>query len=100
VDIQEIIIKAIRSKCKVTLNYKWEGMRIVCPHVIYRSSTGKILVDTYQVSGYSNHPADIPGWRPFDISKITELNILNETFDLADGYNPLSERYTNSIAKI
>lgn len=42
------IINAIKSKQKVELNYKGEGNRVVCPHAIYISSTGKTLVDCYQ----------------------------------------------------
>ena len=94
------IINAIKSKCKVEVNYKGEGYRIVCPHVIYISNTGKTLVDSYQLSGYSNHREKIPGWRPFDLEKIVALKILGETFNIAPGYNPLSDRYSNAIAKI
>lgn len=94
------IINAIKSRCKVELNYKGEGYRIVCPHAIYISNTGKTLVDSYQLSGYSNHYEKIPDWRPFDLEKITALKILDETFDIATGYNPLSDRYSNAIAKI
>jgi hypothetical protein len=64
------------------------------------STTEKILIDCYQLEGYSSHPEQIPGWRPFDISKITELEVLSETFDIAPGYNPLSDRYSNSISSI
>lgn len=99
-NIRQNIIEAIKSKRKLELNYKNEGLRLVLPHVIYVSTTGKTLVDSYQISGYSSHSEEIPGWRPFDISKITQLIILEETFDPALGYNPLSDRYFNAIARI
>jgi hypothetical protein len=99
-NIQDQIIEAIRSKCKVELNYKGEGLRIVCPHAMYISTSGKIRVDSYQVSGYSNHFYKCPHWRPFDIAVITELKILNETFDTAHGYDSLSHKYLNAIVKI
>lgn len=94
------IINAIKSRCKVELNYKGEGYRIVCPHAIYISTTGKTLLDSYQLSGYSNHSEKIPDWRPFDIEKITALKILDDTFNVAPEYNSLSDRYSNAIAKI
>ncbi len=97
---QSELISAIRSKSKVELNYKGEGNRLICPHALYISSTGKTLADSYQVAGYSSHAEDIPGWRPFDISQITSLRVLEETFDIAPGYNPSSDRYSNAIAKI
>ncbi len=98
--IQNQIIEAIRSKCKVELNYKGEGLRIVCPHAMYISTSGKIRVDSYQVSGYSSHSNKSPYWRPFDIAKITGLKILNETFNAVQGYDPLSHKYMNAIVKI
>lgn len=97
----EHIIEAIRAKRKMRMNYNQEGHRLVCPHVLYYSASGNKLVDVYQVSGYSNHPEKIPGWRPFYVSEITEINILDETFDIADGYNPYdTDRYHTIIAKI
>ena len=99
-NVREQIIDAINLRRKVELNYKGEGDRLVCPHALYISSTGKTLVDAYQLAGYSNHSEQIPGWRPFDITKITDIKVLDETFEIAPGYNPLSERYSNAIAMI
>ena len=39
-NIQNQITEAIRSKCKVELNYKGAGLRIVCPHAVYISPSG------------------------------------------------------------
>ena len=99
-DVQTQMTNVIKSRRKVELNYKGEGYRLVCPHALYISSTGKTLVDSYQLSGYSTHAEQIPGWRPFDISKITEIRVLDETFEIAPGYNPSSERYLNAITMI
>lgn len=99
-DIQRQIIDAIKSRRQAEINYKGEGFRMVCPHALYISSTGKTLVDAYQISGYSNHSEQIPDWRQFDISKIIELKVLDKTFELAFGYNPLSDRYSNAIVMV
>ena len=98
--MQGQIVEAIRSMKKMEINYKGEGNRLVCPHALYVSSTGKTLVDSYQLSGFSNHSEDVPGWRPFDLSKITSLRVLEESFDIATGYNSTSDRYRNAIAKV
>jgi len=98
--MQSQIVAAIRSMRKMEINYKGEGNRLVCPHALYVSSKGNILVDTYQLGGYSSHSEDVPGWRPFNLDKISSLAILAESFDIAPGYNSLSDRYINSIAKI
>lgn len=98
--VEDKIINAIKSKQKVELNYKGEGYRVVCPHAIYISITGKTLIDAYQLSGYSTHFEKIPDWRQFDIEKITALKNLDDTFNIAPGYNPLSDKYSNAITKI
>ena len=100
-DFQNQITNAIRSKNQLKLNYEGEGYRIVCPHILYFSSVGNKLLDTYQLSGYSKHPGEIPGWRPFEVSKITELTILNDNFEMAPGYNSSNrDKYRTIIAKI
>ena len=99
-NIKEQIISAIKARNKMELDYKGEGYRLVCPHALYISSTGKTLVDAYQLSGHSSHSEQIPGWRPFDISQITNLKLLDETFETADGYNPQSDRYSSVIAMV
>jgi hypothetical protein len=99
IDLQTQFSEAIKLRCKVEINYKGEGPRIVCPHAIYNRS-GKTLLDSYQTAGYSSHSKKLPYWRPFDISQIVDLKILNETFNTAPGYNPLSNKYSNAIVKI
>ncbi len=98
--IQNQIAEAIKLKVKVELDYKGAGTRIVCPHAIYVSSSGKIRVDSFQVSGYSSHCKSLPYWRPFDISKIAGIKVLNENFIPAPGYDPLSDRYSKAIIKM
>lgn len=100
-DFNNQIITAIKSKRQLKINYRGEGDRIVCPHILYFSSTGNKLLDAYQISGYSERPKDIPIWRPFYVSEITELVILNDKFEIAKGYNPLNkDRYITIIEKI
>jgi hypothetical protein len=98
--IQNQIAEAIKLKFKVELDYKGAGTRIVCPHAIYVGSKGKIRVDSFQISGYSSHYKSLPYWRPFDISKIAGLKVLNENFTPAPGYDPLSDKYSKAIVKI
>lgn len=100
-DYSEPIIEAINTRRKMKVNYNHKGYRIVCPHVLYYNASGNKMVDVYQISGYSSHPESIPGWRPFDLSEITEINILDETFDIAYGYNPYNiDHYPTIIAKV
>ena len=82
------------------INYKGEGKRLLCPHALFTSTQENILVDAYQLGGYSNHSEDVPGWRQFNIHDISSMAILNESFDIAPGYNPTSDRYNNALAII
>jgi len=98
---QERIIEAIRLRKKLKLNYKGEGYRIVCPHILYFSDTGNKLLDAYQVSGYSKKPKEVPGWKPLYISEITDVVVLDDTFEIASGYNPANRnRYLTIVARI
>jgi predicted DNA-binding transcriptional regulator YafY len=97
---REQMLEAIRSKCKVVINYRDEGYRIVCPHAMYVSSSGKTRINSYQISGHSTSSRKKPYWRHFDVAKITDLKILDESFDQAPGYKPFSRRYGEVIERV
>jgi len=100
-EYQDQIVEAIRLRKKLRLNYKGEGYRIVCPHILYFSDVGNKLLDAYQISGYSKHQNEIPGWKPFYLAEITDLDMLEDTFEIAPGYNPSNRsRYLTIVAKI
>jgi len=93
--------RAIESKSQIRINYENKGHRIVCPHVMYISSAGNKNLDAYQMSGYSETSSNIPGWREFCLAKITELTVLNDSFEAANKYNPDNrERYVTIIERI
>jgi len=95
------IRNSIKSRQKLEINYDNEGARIVAPHILFIDSTNDKLIDAYQDCGFSKHPESIPGWRTFNILKITQLKTLGETFNIADGYNPLNtDKYRVIIDKI
>lgn len=98
--IQDTVIEAIKSRRKMELNYKGDGLRLVHPHALFVSTKGKTIIDAFQISGYSSQSEKMPDWRQFDISNITHLKVLEETFHVASGYNSLSDRYSNKIEKI
>ena len=80
---------AVARRRAVLLEYVKDGggARKCHPHVIFESSTGKLLLEAYQVSGYSSS-GSVPGWRQFDLRHVESLTILDESFELAPGYNP------------
>lgn len=77
--ILQILAPAVELRRPVRLKYAkfpGEGTRICNPHIIHLSSTGKLLVDTFQTAGATEPgiPADaLPLWRRCIIALITEL---------------------------
>ncbi len=97
--VENLLIDAIKNKKMIDFNYEDKPIRNAAPHAVYISSTGKKNLDAFQFDGYSKS-GNLPDWRNFTLSKIENLVIINETFDTATGYNPLSSKYINAIYKI
>ena len=96
---QEILIEAIDSSKLVNFNYENQPIRRAAPHAIYISSAGNKNLDAYQFDGYSQS-GNLPDWRNFLLSKIKNLEILNEKFEIAPGYKSYSPKYNRSIHKV
>lgn len=97
--LEELIRHAISERRPVSLRYEDapEGLRTVHPHVLYRTSTGKICVDSYQVDGPSSSGGPIPDWRPFNLSRILSLELVDGRFDIAPGMNLAASKYANGL---
>lgn len=93
------IIEAIRDKKMISFTYEDRPIRKAAPHAIYISSTGKENLDAYQLDGYSK-TGHLPDWRNFTLTKIERLVILDETFEIARGYNRYSDKYCNTVYKV
>ena len=99
-NIEEIVIEAIKNKKKIIFNYKNEGVRKVAPHAVYFSGERIKKFDAFQFEGFSEQ-GGIPAWRQFFIDKITGIvEITSESFEICEGYRSDSERYFNVIYKI
>lgn len=72
------------------------GARIVHPHAVYRTSTGKLCLDGVQISG-ETRSEHLPGWREFELMKVTEVRVLDATFSPAPDYNLTSPRYQHGL---
>jgi hypothetical protein len=95
--IRSALIQAVAERRVVELRYEGDAAsRVVHLHVLYRTGTGKECIDAYQVEG-PTHSGTLPDWRPFDLSKIRHLEILDKGFGLAPGYNPRGRKYRHGI---
>jgi hypothetical protein len=91
------LVRAIAEHRVVELRYDDDlADRRVQPHILYRTSAGHERVDIYQVEG-PTHSGALPEWRQFDPGRIRRLDVLDETFTPAPGYNPGGDRYRHGV---
>jgi len=89
------IIDAINNRNVITFDY--DGcQRIVEPHTVGVSTTGKDSLSTFQIGGQSNTIA-IPDWGRFSLNKIQNLNVLG---DLFQGVRPRNKKGDSRMTHI
>jgi predicted DNA-binding transcriptional regulator YafY len=97
----ELLENAINEQKTISFDYKWEWVRIWNPHTIFaHSSTWNVLIDIFQIDGYSTDNETIPWWKQFSLTKITNINISDSTFIIAEWYVSNSPKYEKVICKI
>lgn len=92
---------AIKNKNLLEFTYK-ERTRIVEPHTLGINLKDNEVLSAYQVDGESDS-IEIPNWGLFSISKISDLKILDETFDqprFSKGFNRDSNRMKKIICEL
>jgi len=93
------LIDAVRAHRAVELTYRSRGAvgaRVVHPHVVYRTSTGKLCMDGVQVGGTTTS-GPLPGWRDFQLMRIVELHVLDAEFAIDPGYDAASPKYRHGL---
>lgn len=86
--MKNIICTAIENKNLLEFRYK-DKIRIVEPHTLGINLKDNEVLSAYQIDGESDS-IEIPNWGLFAISKISNLKILDNTFDepiFSEGYN-------------
>ncbi|MEA3494263.1 MAG: hypothetical protein U9R38_07785 [Candidatus Margulisiibacteriota bacterium] len=102
----DIVKRAIELKKPISFHYnkgdKVRGERRGNPHVLYISpSSGMLMIDVFQTSGVTD-TGPLPKWGRFHVDYVDDLRLLDTepSFDVADGYAPDSDRYSQAITKI
>ncbi|HTX87123.1 MAG TPA: hypothetical protein VMC41_03625 [Candidatus Nanoarchaeia archaeon] len=96
----ENLKEAIKEKRQIKINYNSQGIRTILPAALYyHQHTGKLLVDAFQINGYSES-GEVPGWKIFEVDKIFQLSLTEIFFSTIAGYNRFSNRYLNAVARI
>ena len=102
-NILRVLSEAIRECRLVAIRYHGQReIRVIEPHAIYANERGELVVDGYQVKGYSATGRQGPYWRPFRLKKIAAITKLKETFEVrvADGFSANKPRYRKGLVAI
>lgn len=99
-NILQLLTSAIREKRAVAIRYHDQRhVRVIEPHVIYTHESGELIVDAYQIRGYSSSGRPVPFWRPFRLKKISAVSLLKENFETRhkEGFIRDKDRYRNGL---
>jgi hypothetical protein len=96
---EAMVREAIGARRSLFLVYRGGATRVVQPHALYRTSGGRLFLDAYQVAGESSS-GDLPGWREFDLALTSEIEPLDDGFEVAPGFDPAALRYRRGVVAI
>lgn len=102
-NVLQMLTAAVREKRCVAIRYHDQThIRVIEPHAIYTAGNGEIVVDGYQIRGYSSSGRQPPFWRPYRLKKISAVSLLKEPFQTRteDGFVPDKERYRDRLLAI
>lgn len=99
-DVLSVFKEAVLSRRCCALRYRDQTqVRVVEPHAVYEDASGEIIVDCYQVGGYSESGRTPPFWRPFRMHKVSAAALLKKTFAprRSEGFSATRSRYRNGL---
>lgn len=102
-NILQILTRAIKDRRCVALRYERQrAVRVIEPHAIYSDEHSQLMLDAYQVRGYSSSGRPMPFWRPFRIKKIMDVEILKDGFmpRTAEGFSADRLKYKSGLVAI
>ena len=79
---EALLAQAVRSRRVVTASYTSSGrtgVRVLYPHVLYRSIPGELLLDAFQVDGPTGS-GRLPDWRVFKVSGLRDIEVQTAVF--------------------
>lgn len=77
--MHSMIHYAIQNHLLMEFNYNNEGVRVVEPYCLGLTTADHVALRAYQLRGYTT--SIVPEWKLFDLSKVSEVKILAESFD-------------------
>ncbi|HET7584775.1 MAG TPA: WYL domain-containing protein [Gemmatimonadaceae bacterium] len=96
---RDLILRALDQRRTLRLVYGDSGVHVVQPHAIVRKGDGTELLEAYQVGGPTPTSSD-HGWRHFDLSRVTDLELLTTRFDPRRDFRPVSGQSGIVVAQV
>jgi len=97
--IAKLIEQAIKGKKLAAFRYEGKPRIAEIHSYGIMAGRGHEVASGYQTAGFSRK-GRLPGWRLFNLDRITELTLTTRTFNVRPGYTPEDPRFRKMIAKI
>lgn len=95
-EVERTFVEAAEARRLVWLTEASGRYRIVEPHMLFVSSTGKRLFHFYQIGGYSAGGV-LRGWKNPESSVFTGAQVVEQSFTPRDDYNPFNEMFVDVV---
>jgi hypothetical protein len=93
-----VIGTAIRGRWRLAFVYDGHP-RVIDPHVYGVLSNGSLVLSGCQVGG-SSRSGKLPQWKHFELERIEQLDILEESSRIRADYNPDDPRFAKVYAQV
>ena len=88
-NIEPELTSSIFGRYELRIRYDGAGERVVRPHAVFRTDTGKVCVHVHE-------PAR-DGWRVLDIARMTHPDVLPSRFEPHPDYDPRATLYRHGL---
>ncbi len=99
-NVLQVISRAIRERRCLAIHYDGQRqVRVVEPHAVYADEHNALVLDAYQIRGYSEAARPTPFWRPLPLRGISAISLLKESFTprLSEGFSPDRPKYRRGL---
>lgn len=99
----QVVTRAIRERRCLAIHFDGQrDVRVVEPHAVYSDEQDRLVLDAYQVRGYSEAGRPTPFWRPFPLGQITTISLLKESFAprVLEGFSPARLKYRRGLVVV
>lgn len=96
-EVEATFVAAGKALSLVWLTEPSGRYRIVEPHMVFVSTTGKRLLHCYQIGGYSAGGI-LRGWKNMEVTAFDGAQIVDQRFAPREDYNPFNEEMFPDVA--